>query len=77
VRCSRPQSALSFLHGGEVKYGTKESVRIDVLEYDESGKIIAAYDLKTGSAKLNQKQIDAIRKNTGIFDLPVFEIKPQ
>jgi len=73
----RLKTEISFKDGEVVPYGRKGSVRIDVLECDESGKIIAAYDLKTGSAKLNQKQIDAIRKNTGIFDLPVFEIKPQ
>lgn len=70
------KTEVSFKDGKEVPYGTKGSVRFDVVEYDKNGEIIAAYDLKTGSASLSQERIAEMQKHVG-KDIPIFEIKPE
>ena len=69
------RTEVSFLNGKEVSYGTKGSVRLDVVEYDANGKIIAVYDLKTGWAKLTETRIKQIQGHVG--QVPVIELKPQ
>ena len=70
------KTEVSFLNGEEVKYGTKGSIRFDVVEYDAKGDVVAAYDLKTGSASLTPERIAEMRKHVG-SDIPIFEIKPE
>lgn len=55
---------------------TKGSIRFDVVEYDAKGNVVAAYDLKTGSASLTEERIAEMRKHIG-SDIPIFEIKPE
>jgi RHS repeat-associated protein len=67
---------VSYLNGELVKYGTRGSVRVDVLEGTEEAPR-AIYDLKTGTAKLTAKQIEKIRKHLpkGHQDIPILEVK--
>ena len=48
-----------------------------VVEYDKKGRIVSVYDLKTGNAKLSQKQIKNIQKHLPRKDVIITEIKPQ
>ena len=71
------KTEVSYKNGKVVKYGTKGSVRLDVVEYDKKGRIVSVYDLKTGNAKLSQKQIKNIQKHLPRKDVIITEIKPQ
>ena len=73
---SNLRTEVSFKDGEKVDYGTKGSVRFDVVEYDKNGNVVAAYDLKTGSASLSPKRIAEMRKHIG-EDIPIFEIRPE
>ncbi|MBE6572475.1 MAG: hypothetical protein E7656_09535 [Ruminococcaceae bacterium] len=73
----KTEASFDKLTGKIDDYGKKGTLRLDVVEYDDAGKIIAVYDLKTGSAKLSQKRIQEIRDMFERTDLPVYEIKPQ
>ena len=44
---------VSYKDGVTCSYGTKGSVRFDVVMYDSNGKILCAWDFKTGSAYLS------------------------
>jgi hypothetical protein len=58
-----------------VPYGTKGSVRTDVILRDATGEIIAIYDLKTGDARLEPWRVRQLRNKTGTTtDTYVFEI---
>lgn len=46
-------------------YGSTDSIRTDVILRDESGKIIAIYDLKTGGASLEPRRVKELRAKTG------------
>lgn len=46
-------------------YGSTNSIRTDVILRDESGKIIAIYDLKTGGASLEPWRVRELRAKTG------------
>ena len=70
------RTEVSFKDGKEVAYGTKGSIRFDVLECDKKGNVIAAYDLKTGSATLTEERIAEMRKHLR-KDIPIIEIKPE
>lgn len=62
---------------GPVDFGTKGSVRVDVIEYNPDGTVKAIYDLKTGSAKLTPERIKQIREAVGVSEnVPVIEIRP-
>jgi hypothetical protein len=50
----------SFLNGKPVTYGTKDSVRPDVTEFDGQGNIKAVYDLKTGGATMSAARMQQI-----------------
>ena len=69
------RSEVSYLNGEIVPYGTKGSVRLDVVEYAQDGSIIAVYDLKTGAVGLTPSRIQQIQNH-----LPnqtnIFEIRP-
>lgn len=46
-------------------HGQKGSSRADVTVRDRNGKLLMVIDLKTGGAKLTNKQIDKYEKNFG------------
>ncbi|MGN1157133.1 MAG: hypothetical protein ACI4TK_13225 [Agathobacter sp.] len=41
----------------EVTYGTKGSIRFDVVQVNADGSPVAAWDLKTGAAVLTESRI--------------------
>ena len=63
------------LNGRPFNYGTKGSARLDATVYDSNGNLVRAYDLKTGNAKLTQKQINHIQTHTN-SKIPVIVIRP-
>ena len=66
---------MSYKDGVRVKYGTKGSVRADAI-YGNVDKPKAVYDLKTGDAKLTDKNIK--KYNQHLPDkTQVLEIKPK
>jgi hypothetical protein len=68
---------VSYLDGRIVSYGTRGSVRLDVVEGDPL-EPTAAYDLKTGSAAMTPSRIAEIQANLppGYQDIPVSEVRP-
>jgi hypothetical protein len=71
------RSEVSYLNRREVPYGTKGSVRLDIIGYKD-GKPAVIYDLKSGSAKLTARRIQQIRDELppALRDLPVEELRP-
>jgi HK97 family phage portal protein len=67
----------SFGPQGPTYYGSSGSVRPDVILRDQTGKIIAIYDVKTGERGLEQNRADRLRLLTGSRpDVPVFQLHP-
>ena len=68
---------VSFRNGREVDFGTKGSVRLDIIGYKD-GKPAVIYDLKSGSARLTPARIARIRSQLppNMQDLPVQELRP-
>lgn len=66
----------SFSFGDLVRYGSSDSVRTDViLRNDQSGEILAVWDIKTGSERLKPKRVAEIRRNLNISDdVPIIEV---
>jgi len=71
------RSEVSYLNRREVEYGTKGSVRLDIIGYKD-GKPAVIYDLKSGSAKLTAARIARIRAELppAMRDLPIEELRP-
>lgn len=71
------KSEISYLKGREVPYGTKGSIRLDVVAI-KKGRAAAIYDLKTGSARLTSRGIGQIQKNVPphMRNLPIEELRP-
>jgi hypothetical protein len=67
---------VSYMNGRIVPYGTKGSVRLDVVEGSPTAPT-AVYDLKTGSATLTPDRINQIRANLpgGGTNVPVLEVR--
>ena len=66
----------SFLDGFPADYGTKGSIRPDVVLHDDKGKIIAVYDVKTGSAVLTNSRRTELRRAMNIpGDVRIFELR--
>ena len=62
----------------DVPYGTKDSVRTDVVLRNNIGDVIAIYDVKTGSAYLGPKRVQELREKTGASPLvPIIEMHIQ
>lgn len=61
--------------GSGAVHGTKGSARLGATVYDSNGNLVRAYDLKTGNAKLTQKQINHIQTHTN-SKIPVIVIRP-
>jgi hypothetical protein len=65
----------SFSFGDVVRFGLDGSVRTDVVLRDETGKIIAVYDVKTGSARLSGARVREIRAQLKIGpEVKIFEL---
>ena len=60
------RTKVSYLNGAEVTYGTKGSVRFDVVLTDSNGTPIAAWDLKTGNAVLTDSRIMQMQARSGL-----------
>ncbi len=71
---NRLRSEVSYKNGKEVKYGTPGSIRFDAVLYDKANKPIAAWDFKTGSARLTATRIENMQKAIG-EGVEIFEIK--
>ncbi|MCL5950928.1 MAG: hypothetical protein M1132_04270 [Chloroflexi bacterium] len=73
---------ISYLNGAPVKYGTRGSIRVDVVQGALKAPS-AIYDLKTGSGKLTSDRIEQILShlpNGGLGPngqpIPIIEIRP-
>jgi hypothetical protein len=67
----------SFGPQGPTYCGSSGSVSPDVILRDQTGKIIAIYDVKTGERGLEQNRADRLRLLTGSRpDVPVFQLHP-
>jgi hypothetical protein len=63
----------SFKLGLVVRHGLSGSIRTDVLLRDDSGKIIAVWDVKTGNAVLTDERIREIQDELSLSaDVPIF-----
>jgi len=74
---SNLSTEVSYKNGKVVKRGTKGSVRLDVVE-GPLNQPTAAFDLKTGKAKLTPKRVQQIRQHlpAGSKDISVMEVRP-
>ena len=74
---SNLSTEVSYKNGVEVPRGTPGSIRVDVVEGQKNAPT-AAYDLKTGDAKLTPARTQQIQSHIpGGSRVPVKEIKPQ
>lgn len=68
----------SFSIGETARYGLTGSKRTDVILRDgrtSSAPILAVWDLKTGTARLEADRVDEIRKSLGVgVEVPIIEI---
>lgn len=66
----------SFSFGDLVRYGFNGSVRTDaILRNEQSGEILAVWDIKTGNERLYPSRVAEIRRNLNISDdIPVIEV---
>lgn len=78
------KSEVSFNPDGtSAKHGKKGSIRLDVVQTDDTGKIVKVWDLKTGDAKLSDKRIkqiyETIKNNAvdGFSEKDIITLKPQ
>ena len=65
---------ISYKNGEIVPYGTKGSIRFDVLQYNQKGVPIAAWDFKTGSATLTTTRIEQMQTRSGL-NIPIYVVK--
>lgn len=57
------------------RYGEPGSIRTDVVLRNESGDIVAIYDVKTGGAKLTAARVRELREKTGVAsNAPIIEL---
>lgn len=58
-----------------VPYGTKGSVRTDIVLRNDAEDVIAIYDVKTGSANLGPRRVQELRMKTGASSMvPIIEM---
>ena len=68
----------TFPEGQEINYGTKGTIRTDVVLRNERGEVVAIYDVKTGGAYLDAKRVAQLRAKTGVgLSVPVIEMHIQ
>lgn len=61
--------------GGTGIYGSKGSIRTDVILRNDIGDAIAIYDVKTGDAKLDTARLKEIRDKVGVgLNIPIIEL---
>ena len=71
---SQLRTEVSYLNGREVDYGTKGSIRFDVMLFNGNTPI-AAWDFKTGAAILTESRISQMQTQSGLEDIPIYMIK--
>ena len=65
----------SFSLGDIAKYGEDGTVRVDVYMRDDTGKILAVWDVKTGGAVLTGARVRQLRAELGVGnDVPIIEL---
>lgn len=65
----------SFSLGDIARYGEDGTVRVDVFMTDDTGKIIAVWDVKTGGARLTGARVSELRAEVGVgSEVPVIEL---
>jgi hypothetical protein len=57
------ETTLSLMSGA--RYGSKDSIRTDVVLRNDAGDIIAIYDVKTGEKGLSRKRLRELLDKTG------------
>ena len=72
---SNLRTEVSYKNGCEVPYGTKGSVRFDVMMYDDVGAPAQAWDFKTGAATLTTSRIAQMQSKSGLVGLRISMIK--
>jgi hypothetical protein len=61
-----------------IRYGSKGTIRTDVVLRNEIGEVMAIYDIKTGGAYLDAKRVAELRAKTGAtLGIPVIEMHIQ
>jgi hypothetical protein len=72
------RAEVSYLKGREVDFGTKGSIRVDVVALRD-GHPTAVFDLKTGSAKLTASRILQIQQHlpANMRNVTIEEIRPK
>jgi hypothetical protein len=75
-KLNNPQlkTEVSFKDGKMVPYGTKGSVRFDVVQFDSNDNPVMAWDFKTGSAQLTAARIEKMQQAIG-KGVEILEIK--
>ena len=68
------RTEVSYLNGVMVDYGTRGSIRFDVMLFNGNTPI-AAWDYKTGAAILTESRISRMQKQSGLIDIPIYMIK--
>ena len=71
---SNLRTEVSYINGQEVPYGTKGSIRFDVIQFGPDGTPVAAWDLKTGAAVLTESRIEQMQAQSGL-NIPIYMIK--
>ena len=69
------RTEVSYKNGVEVPYGTAGSTRFDVMQFDEFGNPLQAWDFKTGAALLTQQRIIVMQSLSGLCSLRIDMIK--
>lgn len=65
----------TFSLANSFRYGSKDSIRTDVILRNDVGDIRAIYDVKTGDATIAQSRADELRTKTRVGpDVPVIEL---
>jgi len=68
----------SFSSGDVRKYGLDGTIRTDVILRDANAKVIAIWDLKTGTARLEPKRAQEIRGKVNVGpEVPIIELHIQ
>ena len=68
----------TFPEAEGIRYGSKGTIRTDVVLRNELGEAIAIYDVKTGGAYLDTKRVAEMRAKTGAsLKVPIIEMHIQ
>jgi len=68
----------TYPEGEGTRYGSKGTIRTDVVLRNDGGEVIAIYDVKTGGAYLDAKRVAQLRAKTGAsLSIPVIEMHIQ